>query len=248
MGFSWVHLGGRWVQAEIAEESIGKSRKLRQILQASFSDGGSLYQSAIGLGNQPTQLLYEIPKATLCFQHHCLSLKFLLTEIPVACILGTPFFVVVEPQGSTRLPNKSPGYFISIPSPTKTTKISIQLPFVSIPRISSHIHIVQNKVIKIEELKGKRTKLIIKEQISQSHIQQQILELQREFEAKVCSENPITFWHHKRHEVELPYKDSYEGTSCKRRSIPMNAEYQNLCSNEIQGLLQKGLIRESISP
>jgi hypothetical protein len=37
------------------------------------------HQSAIGLGNQPTQLLYEIPKETLCFQHHCLSLKFLLT-------------------------------------------------------------------------------------------------------------------------------------------------------------------------
>ena len=112
-------------------------------------------QSAIGLGNQPTQLLYEIPEATLCFQHYCLSLKFLLIEIPVACILGTPFFVVVEPHGSARLPNKSPGYFISIPSPTKTSKISIQLPFVSIPRISSHIHTVQKKVLKIEELKGK---------------------------------------------------------------------------------------------
>ena len=36
-------------------------------------------QSAISLGNQPSQLLYEIPEATLCFQHYCLSLKFPLT-------------------------------------------------------------------------------------------------------------------------------------------------------------------------
>ena len=62
-------------------------------------------------------------------------------------------------------------------------------------------------------MKRKRTELRIIDQIAQSHIQQQILELQKEFEAKVCSKNPIAFWHHKKHEVQLPYKDSYEGTS-----------------------------------
>jgi hypothetical protein len=75
--------------------------------------------SAIGLGNVPTQISYEVPEAVLCFKHHCLSLKFLLTNIPIACILETPFFAAVEPHGSTKLSNRTSGYFISIPSPTK---------------------------------------------------------------------------------------------------------------------------------
>jgi hypothetical protein len=146
------------------------------------------------------------------------------------------------------LPNGTSGYFISIPSPTKGSKISVQLPFVSSPRISSLVYTVQSKTLKIEELKNKQSELRIIDQLNQSQIQQKILKLKKEFEDQICSENPTAFWHQKKHEVTLPYKDAYEGKPCKSRAIPMNVEYQRLCSEEVKSLLHKGLIRESISP
>ena len=48
--------------------------------------------------------------------------------------------------------------------------------------------------------------------------------------------------------IHLPYKEDYKGTPCKRREIPMNAYYQNLCEEEIKGLSERGLIRNSKSP
>lgn len=48
------------------------------------------YHSIIGLGNKSIQMNYEILEATLCFKNYFLDMKFLL-EIPIACILGTPF-------------------------------------------------------------------------------------------------------------------------------------------------------------
>lgn len=172
----------------------------------------------------------------------------MLANIQVACILGTPFFVAVEPHGSTKLPDQKSGYFISIPSASKDSKIKVKLPFVSTPRPSSMVYTIQSKTLKIEELKSKQSALRISDQLSQSHIQQKIQMFRQEIEEQICSENPTAFWHQKKHEVMLPYKDDYKGKPCKSRAIPMNVEYQKLCSEEIKNLLSKGLIRESISP
>jgi hypothetical protein len=65
--------------------------------------------SVIGLGNKSIQMNYEIPKATMCFRDYCLDLKFLLSEIPIACILGTPFLEAIEPHGSERTPEGKQG-------------------------------------------------------------------------------------------------------------------------------------------
>ena len=70
----------------------------------------------IGVGNTQVSLGYEIPKATLCFEQHCLDMKFFLSEIPVACILGTPFLAVVEPYGSARTSEGKVAFFITLPN------------------------------------------------------------------------------------------------------------------------------------
>lgn len=90
--------------------------------------------------------------------------------------------------------------------------------------------------------------LRIEEQLRKVTIQSQIQTLKIEFTSKVCSENPTAFWKQKKHVVYLPYKEDYMGTPCRSRAIPMNAEYQKLCSQEIQNLLDRGLIRKSTSP
>jgi len=101
---------------------------------------------------------------------------------------------------------------------------------------------------KIQELQQMKSNQRIDQQLKNPKIQDKISQLQKRFEEQVCSELPTAFWERKTHFVEFPYKDSYKGKPCKSRAIPTNAKYQKLCAEEIQGLLKKGLIRESISP
>ena len=68
------------------------------------------------VGNTLISLAYEVSKATLCFEHHCLDMKFFFLEIPVACILGTPFLAAVKPYGSTRTPKGKVASFITLPN------------------------------------------------------------------------------------------------------------------------------------
>jgi hypothetical protein len=200
----------------------------------------------VGLGNIPNDISFQIPEAILCFQDYCLKLKFLLADIPIACILGTPFLAAVAPHGSTMVTPDKPGYFISIPSPKG--KVMIKLPFVSTPRVSDMVQLTIRKSLKIEELKTFQSGVRIKDQLKQKQIQEKISLLQKEFINTVCSENPTAFWKQRKHEVSLPYKEEYQGKPCKSRAIPMNVEYQKLCAEEIKGLLSKDLIRESTSP
>jgi hypothetical protein len=74
---------------------------------------------AIGVGNVSTDFDFEVPKGVLWFDQHALGMKFLLSYLPVDCILGTHFLVVVEPHGSSRTAGGHPSYSITIPSITK---------------------------------------------------------------------------------------------------------------------------------
>ena len=71
-------------------------------------------REVIGLGNKT--LNYEVPKASICFDRHCIKLKFAIVDIPVDCILGNIFLVVAEPHGSYRMKNNRGGYFITLPT------------------------------------------------------------------------------------------------------------------------------------
>ena len=42
---------------------------------------------AIGLGNISTNMDYEIPKGVLLFGDYALGMRFLLSDLPVDCIL-----------------------------------------------------------------------------------------------------------------------------------------------------------------
>ena len=64
--------------------------------------------SAIGLGNVNTNMYYEIPKAIFLFDEYALGMKYLLTDLPVHCILGTPFLSIVEPHGYYQSPTCDP--------------------------------------------------------------------------------------------------------------------------------------------
>lgn len=59
---------------------------------------------------------FEIPKGILLFDEYALGMKFLLSELPVDCILGTPFLSVIEPHGSSQTSSGDLGYFITLPS------------------------------------------------------------------------------------------------------------------------------------
>jgi len=119
--------------------------------------------SVVGLGNIPTEISFQVPEASLCFKHFCLHLRFMLADISIACILGTPFLATVEPHGTTMVAKNKPGYFINIPSSSENKRIAIKLPFVSTPRESNMLKTIQNKILKIEELKGQQTNIRIRE-------------------------------------------------------------------------------------
>lgn len=81
-----------------------------------------------GLGNVLTDISYFVPKATLCFNTYCLNLRFFLADIPIACVLGTPFLAAVSPHGTTNISPEQAGYFITLEG-----KKVIKLPFISVP-------------------------------------------------------------------------------------------------------------------
>jgi hypothetical protein len=65
-------------------------------------------------------------------------MKFLLADLPVDCVLGTPFLAVVKPHGSTRTSLGHPAYYLTIPSLISNgPPIKKILPFISKPQINT---------------------------------------------------------------------------------------------------------------
>jgi hypothetical protein len=87
--------------------------------------------SAVGLGNVNTAFNFEIPKGILLFGEYALGMKYLISELPIDCILGTPFLSAVEPHGSYKGSSGEPGYFITLPSIEGHPPKRVELPFIS---------------------------------------------------------------------------------------------------------------------
>ena len=108
----------------------------------------SAEREVVGLGNK--KLKYEIPRSSLCFDTHCVYMKFAIADIPVDCILGNVFLAAVEAHGLARLKGSRAGYFISVPT-SKGRRKRIELPYVSTPRVSTMVQAMQ-KLDKAESL------------------------------------------------------------------------------------------------
>lgn len=208
----------------------------------------SAEREVVGLENKKLQ--YEIPRASLCFDTHCVYMKIAIADIPVDCILGNVFLAAVEPHGSARLKVGRAGYFIFVPT-SKHKRKKIELPYVSSQRISTMVQAMQklNKAKSLlSDLKDLKSTLRVEEQLKLPQIKRKIQDLREKLEETRCSEEPHAFWHRKQHTIKLPYKEGYTGKPCKSRSIPMSKEYRDICQKEIQQLLDRRLIRESNSP
>ena len=96
----------------------------------------SATRKIVGLGKKTLE--YEVPKAAVCFDTHCIKLKFAIGDIPVDCILGNVFLAAVEPHGSVRLKGNKARYSIIVPTSDGNGK-RIQLPYVSNPRVSTMV-------------------------------------------------------------------------------------------------------------
>jgi len=64
------------------------------------------------------------------FEEYALGMKFLISDLPVEYILGTPFLSIIEPHGSCRCFSGEPGYFITLPRIEDYPPKRIELPFV----------------------------------------------------------------------------------------------------------------------
>lgn len=123
----------------------------------------STRRNVVGLGNKT--LNHEVPKASICFEHHCINLKFAIADIPVDCILGNIFLAAVEPHGSMRLKGNKDGYFISVLTSKGTTK-RIELPYISNPRVSTMVKTIKNLdklEAKLSDLKDLKSTLKVDE-------------------------------------------------------------------------------------
>jgi hypothetical protein len=99
------------------------------------------FGSTVGLGNKDTSFQYEISRGTLLLEDYGLGMRFHLSELPVDCILGSPFLSAVEPHGSCLCSNNQPGYFITMPQIKHIPAKRIEFPFIS----DVHMHIAYFK-------------------------------------------------------------------------------------------------------
>ena len=77
-----------------------------------------------------------------------------------------------------------------------------------------------------------------------------IKDIEVKFINNVCSQLPNAFWDRKKHIVSLSYEKDFDERNVPTRAkdIHMSTELENYCKEEIKGLKEKKLIRDSKSP
>ena len=114
----------------------------------------------------------------------------------------------------------------------------------------------EEEFISLLNQKNLQIKLLQKE-IKYEKIEQQIkthsseiLKIEKEFLREVCAEVPTAFWGRNSFEVGLPYVEGFEERNIptKAKPVQMNKEILEHCKKEIQGFLDKKLIKPSKSP
>ena len=87
----------------------------------------------------------------------------------------------------------------------------------------------------------------IKNQLSNTILQEKISNLQKEIEKSICSSLPNAFWDRKTHIIDLPYENNFDERNIptKARPTQMNNEVLNHCKKKIGELINKKLICKS---
>ncbi|KAG8634081.1 hypothetical protein MANES_17G011766v8, partial [Manihot esculenta] len=180
---------------------------------------------------------YKIPSAHICNNGVCFKTSFMLIKnLNTQVILENPFLQMLYPFKVTQLGLE-----------TNVLGQNIIFKFIS-PQ--ENISKMNNLEKQIKFLKEDLHSIKIEEQLEKPNIQQQIKEIQEQFERDLCSDLPTAFWNRKQHIVTLPCEPDFkeQDIPTKARPIQMNQEMLEFCKKEIQDLLTKNLIRPSKSP
>ena len=195
--------------------------------------------------NDPLKVQYKIPQGHICKKGICIKTSFLLVKnISHQIVLGTPFLTQLYPfqidsQGLRTKYNNQEILFEFIKG-IEVKKLN---------QVQDFISLLQQKQKQVKflttEIKYKRTE----ENLNSEKVQERIKQIHQQIENNLCSSIPNAFWNRKQHMVSLPEKDFYEKQiPTKARPIQMNPELLEYCKKEIQDLLDKNLIRPSLSP
>ncbi|KAL5810565.1 hypothetical protein ACOSQ4_027133 [Xanthoceras sorbifolium] len=101
-----------------------------------------------------------------------------------------------------------------------------------------------------KEIHNLREKIFKKEKFLLSLTEEiKYKQFQKQLEESVCSDVPNAFWSRQKHTVCLPYVNGFDerNSSTKERPIQMNSRHLEICKEEIEELMRKGLIRKSQS-
>ena len=196
--------------------------------------------------NDPLEVQYKIPQGHICKKSICIKTLFLLVKnISHQIVLGTPFLTQLYPfqidsQGLRTKYNNQEILFEFIRG------IEIK----KLNQVQDFISLLQQKQKQVKflttEIKYKRTG----ENLKSEQIQERIKQIHQQIENNLCSSIPNAFWNRKQHMVSLPYEKDFNEKQIptKARPIQMNPELLEYCKKEIQDLLDKNLIRPSLSP
>ena len=196
--------------------------------------------------NDPLKVQYKIPQGHICKKGICIKTSFLLVKnISHQIVLGTPFLTQLYPfqidsQGLRTKYNDQEILFEFIKG-IEVRKIN---------QVQDFISLLQQKQKQVKFLTTEIKYKKIEENLKSEQIQERIKQIHQQIENNLCSSIPNAFWNRKQHMVSLPYEnDFYEKKiRTKARPIQMNPELLEYCKKEIQDLLDKNLIRPSLSP
>ena len=197
------------------------------------------------------EIKYKLPKVHICQDDMCFKTSFVLvSNLTDKIILGLPFIYLLYPFTTSNegLSCKHLGKKITFKFLVKPKERDLK--FIQEESISKSINLLNCKITHLKFLKEEVKYQQTEEQLKSPRVQQKISELKDYLIKNLCSDSPNAFWHRKKHVVRLPYAKEFKEhlIPTKARPIQMSHAQMELCKNEINDLLSKGLIRHSKSP
>ena len=194
---------------------------------------------------------YRISNASICNSGICFKNSFvMIKELSQEVILGTPFLTQLYPFKVDRkgIHTKIIGERITFKflAPIKQNDISL----LQYHTVIKTINAISRKTSLVHSLSKEIIDQRIEDNLKAPSLQSQIKDLEELFKLKICSDSPTAFWERKQHQVSLPYEKHFHEIDIptKARPIQMNSDLIKYCKEEIESLLNKGLIRSSKSP